>query len=287
LTTYSDPLARVRAMIDALDPDEPAKLDTFRHSFDTPKAQVSTPKAAETLGSGHFRHSRHPAAPEAIRSTSHHAPAAVDGGVHHTPAVVSTSNSVESVENALRPSESAGSIFDTGPAGVSKKCRKVSKCSGLDEEFPIVVVDDDDLPIAPCGWCGGRIFWQRGRRWIRDPTPLTDWRWRCRDCEPVTADIDMPNLQTLPCEDPTDRGRPYAPRRGEARATVFTIVRYEDGIMPVDFPLNLAAAVDALITGGKSVARIGRRLGIQDCEVTAIAEAMEGRRRNRDWPTTL
>lgn len=116
---------------------------------------------------------------------------------------------------------------------------------------------------------------------------MTDLRWRCRQCEPVTADVDMPNVHTLPWEDPSDREKPYAPCRGEARPTVLAGVRYADGLMPAQFPLDLATVVDDLIGAGKTVADVGRRLGMQDCEVTAIVEAMEGLRYNRDWPKAL
>jgi hypothetical protein len=56
LTAKIDPLARVRALIDALDVDQPNHFDTLGRSFDTPEGRVSTPKPAELLGSRHFRH---------------------------------------------------------------------------------------------------------------------------------------------------------------------------------------------------------------------------------------
>jgi hypothetical protein len=31
-------------------------------------------------------------------------------------------------------------------------------------EYAAVAVDDDGLPRAPCGWCGGRVFGFDGRR---------------------------------------------------------------------------------------------------------------------------
>jgi hypothetical protein len=50
LTSKADPLARVRALIHAVDVDGPNPFDTFRQSFGTAEPRLSTREPTELLG---------------------------------------------------------------------------------------------------------------------------------------------------------------------------------------------------------------------------------------------
>ena len=185
MTTKLDPLARLRATIAALDPDQPLPFDAFRHSFATQEHGVATPKPPDLLGSRHFRHFRHSAEAEAVGSTptpSLAGSTAHDDLVCTSPIDLSKNSgeSGESGEKAPKAADCNGFFFATGSAGVATEWRQVATSSAaaddLKDDYPLVIVDDQGQPCSRCGWCGSGAFW-------RPAAP--DHRWRCQECEPA------------------------------------------------------------------------------------------------------
>ena len=205
MTTKPDPLARVRAMVDALDVDRAGPLDSFGQIFDTPPHRVSTPKPAELLVFRHFGRFGHPAAGETVGSAPCITSSAIGDDVMHTSRVASSFSSGQTGQTGKKR-KSINNIneltLDSRSTELSNGCPTVSKGSAPDE-YPIVLVDDHGLPCAPCSWCGTGLLWR--------PRP-PDRRWRCAECEPDDGD-DAQDWFALPSDtcQPTDSAPPSGP----------------------------------------------------------------------------
>jgi hypothetical protein len=124
MTATNDPLARVRAMVDAW--GETELFDTF----DTSESEVSPPKGQENCGFGHSRHFRHPESGHVgTRHQSAHLHPQEQYEQQSASRVSYSSGveSVESVENVEKGRRYSGLIFDTCSSQVSKNGGQVSK----------------------------------------------------------------------------------------------------------------------------------------------------------------